>query len=496
MAKKKIDLFEPRIYMDMAIQVMHNSIPEPRDDGKTSPKVGVVLLKPDNTVEMACRGELRLGDHAEFTLIERKNRANNLQGSKLFATLEPCAPGSRRHPKLGCAERIVNARITEVWVGIEDPDPTVDRKGIKFLEDNGIIVHMFDADLQDTIRKENSDFLIQAEERAKNVQIAPPEILLSQTENVERTVAMADFSREELEHFMQKSHLTMKWNTPEFYSVLQQLGLIEKVAENSYRPTGIGFLLFGKNPQLRYPQAVIKASFQRGGKEEIADFSGPLVSQPKQVEAWYQERIPSHIERSSMERKEVYEFPLIVLKEAITNALLHRDYDIEGAPIHLELTDDEIIVRSPGLPVSPLTVAQIQSLSAPSLSRNPKIMYVFNQLHLAEQRGLGLKTIQSLQSEYNLPLPVIQYNAPYLEMVFSRSSQPLRVRKEHAGLKAEEQEGYDFIRRVGGLTKKEYAQVFEYSDRQAERHLKRFQELGLIQKKASGPYTYYELIPT
>jgi len=73
---------------------------------------------------------LSIGDHAEFTLLERKNRSNKLDGAVLFSTLEPCAPGSRHDSKLSCAERIVLARIKEVWIGIVDPDPTVDRKGI------------------------------------------------------------------------------------------------------------------------------------------------------------------------------------------------------------------------------------------------------------------------------------------------------------------------------------------------------------------------------
>src|SRR5438876_2745962 len=74
---------------------------------------------------------------------------NSLDGAKLFATLEPCAPGARKHPKLGCAERIVNARIKEVWVGIEDPDPLVDRQGIKYLQEHGVTVTVFDRDLQE-----------------------------------------------------------------------------------------------------------------------------------------------------------------------------------------------------------------------------------------------------------------------------------------------------------------------------------------------------------
>jgi len=81
MTKKR--QYEPRRLMELAIEVMSQSVPEPRPDGKASPKVGVVLVKPDGMVETACRGELRHGDHAEFTLLERKSRGNKLDGSIL-----------------------------------------------------------------------------------------------------------------------------------------------------------------------------------------------------------------------------------------------------------------------------------------------------------------------------------------------------------------------------------------------------------------------------
>ena len=102
--------FDPKKMMEKAVEVMRNSITERRQDGKTPPAVGVVLCKPDGSIETAFRSELRDGDHAEFTLLERKNRAARLDGSVLFCTLEPCAPKARKPPKLGCAERIVLAR--------------------------------------------------------------------------------------------------------------------------------------------------------------------------------------------------------------------------------------------------------------------------------------------------------------------------------------------------------------------------------------------------
>jgi len=128
--------------MKQAVEVMNHSIPERRKNDP-SPYVGAVLVFPDGTTETAYRGEFREGDHAEYTVLDKKNRHRDLSGCWLFATLEPCAPGARHKPKVSCAERIVNARITDVWFGIEDKNPKVDHGGIDHLEENGVNVHQF-----------------------------------------------------------------------------------------------------------------------------------------------------------------------------------------------------------------------------------------------------------------------------------------------------------------------------------------------------------------
>ena len=77
---------EIRKYQKLSIKVMRDSIQERRADAKPSPYVGAVLVRDDGSVVTAYRGELREGDHAEFTLIERKCRSERLDGYTLFAT--------------------------------------------------------------------------------------------------------------------------------------------------------------------------------------------------------------------------------------------------------------------------------------------------------------------------------------------------------------------------------------------------------------------------
>jgi len=489
------DNIDSRKYMAMAIEVMNKSIQEPRSD-KVSPKVGALLIKPTGEIETAFRGELRQGDHAEFTLLERKNRSASLEGSILFATLEPCAPGARKHPKLSCAERIVNARIGKVWIGIEDPDPAVDRKGIKYLIDNGIEVEMFDADFQEIIRKANRQFIQEAEERAKNIKTDKPAIVLSQKEKVVPNAVLDDLSFKDIERFIKMAKLNVAVNSSELNRIFAQLGLLEE-NDNEFKPTGLGLLLFGKRPQLQYPNALIRATYKTADRgEEIYTAEGALVNQAREIIEWYENHIGKQIDRSSAARRTIYDYPLEVIRESLFNSICHRDYDIEGAPIYFEINDTAIVIKSPGLPVEPLKIEQIQNFNAPSLSRNPKIMYVFEQMNLVEQRGLGFQTINELPVKYNLPLPVVTFDNPYIVFTFPRSLDSL---KEIAGndtlkeLNADELRGYEYIRIVKKTTRKEYENKFGYDTKKAERHLKRMIELGLIQRKGSSTATYYEL---
>lgn len=480
--------FNPREFMELAIKVMESSIQEPRDD-KVSPKVGAVLIKKDGTIETAYRGELREGDHAEFTLLERKNRMESLEGAVLFATLEPCAPGARKHPKLGCAERIVNARIKEVWVGVEDPDPTVDRKGIKFLQENGVTVHMFDSDLQALIRNSNKQFIEEAEERAKIVK-EESSVLLTEKEKAEPKAKFDDLSHPAISDFIQKAKLNASYDSDQFNRIFAQLGFLELI-NDEYVPTGIGFLLFGENPQWSYPNAMIRAVFKTGTRvEKPVNFEGPITSLSQQALEWYADKMNYEIDRSTAERQKIYDYPPEVIREAITNAIVHRDYDIEGAPIYFEINDNSIIIKSPGFPVEPIKLEQIQRFNAPSLSRNPKIMYAFDQLELVEQRGLGFDTIRSLPEEYDLPLPIVTFDEPYLVFTFPRSREALRLLSVGSGieeLSELELKGIELVKSMNEISTSEYADKLEVSQRTASRHLKKFLDLNLVKTNDESP---------
>lgn len=492
---KRVKL-DPRKLMEQAIEVMRESVVEPRDDGKAAPLVGTVLWKPDGTVETACRGELRQGDHAEYSLLERKNVSEKLDGSVLFATLEPCAPGSRHPPKLGCSERIVLARIKEVWVGIEDPDPNVDRKGIQYLKDSGVTVHMFDRDLQEVIREASKDFIAQALVRAEEEKKPKPSIL-SKFEDAVPTASMEKFSAEALDRYRTVAKISDAVRSKAFKQRLLEQGVL-KEEKNRLAPTGFGLLLFGKEPRVMMPQAGLLGTIHYpDGKEETRNFDGPMVLIPEQAEQWLRDKLPSTIDRSRMRHEQVPALPFELVREAVVNGLVHRDYDIAGAKCQLVVTPDTVTVKSPGGPVPPITLGQLQDFSAPMLSRNPQLQYVFARMGLANERGLGMKTLKSVPAQHGLPLPKYSFEDPYLVLTLYRSAASAEAALDPGVLQAlskTERAGWQWLATKESATSGEYATAMRVPNRTALNHLKHLTELGLLERAGAGPTTRYRVV--
>jgi ATP-dependent DNA helicase RecG len=179
------------------------------------------------------------------------------------------------------------------------------------------------------------------------------------------------------------------------------------------------------------------------------------------------------------------------------NALVHRDYGIEGAKCQLMVSPDTLVVKSPGGPIPPITLEQLQSFSAPMLSRNPLLHYVFAKMNLAEERGLGLKSMRDRATKARLPLPKYSWDAPYLVLTLYRSTESATnlVSKATLGaLSNMELVGWAFLSTRTDTTQNEYARYLGINARTAQRHLTHFVELDLLRRTGQARATKYQVI--
>ncbi len=481
MAKdKKLDHND---FMRISIEEMKKSVQEERKPGEVSPKVGVVLVRPDGTYTTAYRGELRDGEHAEYTLLERKCINENLEGCVVYSTLEPCF--ERTPPKLGCCKRIAKARIKKVYVGTSDPFPSVNGKGVRYLLDHGIEVEFYPQELQKEIALLNADFIAYAENKRNEEKQQSSKDYKEDTERIITSVDMRAIDGELLKRFLKLSNISEK----ERDNFLVDMELADN-DQGTLKPTGLGLLLFGKKPQSVYPNAVIKTTLKRGGKViEVNTIEGRLPVQLDEAQKWYERNMPSYINRSEAQRKTVYEYPFEVVRELVCNAVVHRDYSLKGAPIYFEINDRSIVIKSPGLPEPPVTLEQIKSFSAPSFSRNPVIMYVLDKLDYAEQRGLGFETVKDLPRK-NLPLPSVSYNAPYIEFVLPLTMSDAESMYE--GLSSKEIKVYEYILANGEVSSNEIQKHFGIEQKPASRIISKLKEKGYVISIGSARKTVYK----
>ena len=172
------------------------------------------------------------------------------------------------------------------------------------------------------------------------------------------------------------------------------------------RPTLYGLMVFGRDPQA-YPHtlSLFVQCAAYGGVDQAADVlsagegKGRLADQVNRAMGWFR----------SLGRREVYEglyrrdvpaLPEPALREALVNAVIHRDYAITGSQILLEVFDDRVAVTSPGALPNHMTVEQARSGGAPR-SRNEMMANAMVVGGLMERRGRGWLTMRHAMRRFN-----------------------------------------------------------------------------------------------
>ncbi|MCM8748353.1 helix-turn-helix domain-containing protein [Thermomicrobiaceae bacterium CFH 74404] len=276
---------------------------------------------------------------------------------------------------------------------------------------------------------------------------------------------------------------------------LKNLGLIR---EN--RLTRAGALLFAERPQELFPQARLRVGVFKG-VTEIADsheFEGTLWAQLEGATERFRRLLQVRFEVTSgqlslegLRRQEVWEYPLPALREAMINALIHRDYTL-SADVQIRLYDDRLEIWSPGGLPPGITIDDLRQPGHPSYPRNPLLARAFYFANLIEQWGTGTTRIIEQCRQAGLPEPEFREDAGGVRVVFINDLYtPTRLRK--LGLQERQIQAVVFVRHRGSITNREYRQLTGVSNKTAYLDLNDLVQRGILVPAGEGRHVRYEL---
>jgi ATP-dependent DNA helicase RecG len=483
-----------REFMEAAVDEMMKSRAEHQE--KSDPKVGAVLVDEDgNELGRTHRGAIRDGNHAEYQLIERMHGDKSLEGATIYVTLEPCI--KRTPPKQPCAKWIAEARINRTFVGMTDPNPDISGRGIQYLLDHGVQVYFFDLDLIERITAANKEFIDYCESTGRVVDLSDEFEGPSDKERESVVAAtLDDLCMDTIKTYLDRRGVTFEVPSNALWEFMWKNGFLNKNDDSVFVPTVAGVLLFAKCPEDLLPQSKILIEEHVGSEVTTDEITGPLLRFRDKIDSFFRKGMRTFTEIQRYERVAVEEYPVEALREAFFNAVVHRDYR-GGWRIQVSKQRDGIVIRSPGLPLRPITLSRMNTFDAPPFSRNPRIAVTFHHMKWVEERARGLRKIRDLMVARGLRPPVFRTDGSYLVVTFIGQEgawQNVRVQSSFLDeLEPLQQDIVRFLMDEKRISTKVCADRFGVEATTARRHLKSLMKLGVVESKGAGSRIHYVL---
>ncbi len=180
----------------------------------------------------------------------------------------------------------------------------------------------------------------------------------------------------------------------------------------TYLPTNAGVLLFGREVERFFPQCEVTL-VRYGGREMSDEFlrtdiRDTLVETVRRAEIWLLEHMRRGSRMLGLERQDWVQFPQGAMREALVNAVAHRDYSVRGEGIRIALFTDRLECYSPGRLPGHVT---IQNIVEERFSRNETLVQVLADFGLIERLGYGIDRIMRQMADAGLPPPVFRETA-------------------------------------------------------------------------------------
>src|SRR5690554_355696 len=221
--------------------------------------------------------------------------------------------------------------------------------------------------------------------------------------------------------------------------------------------------------------------------------TGTLYQQFLQAMGWLKSKLDIRYDIEgvgSQPRKEIWEIPETVFKEAIINALAHRDYYDKGARITIEVFNDRVEVSNPGGLISGIPKIEFGKRS---LSRNPLIFGLFERIRMVEQVGSGISRMRNLMIEADLTEP--EFNTEGIFTVTLRRPFDFNkwVDRWVDNLTDNRVNIINAIHKNNKVSKRELEEIVGLSPTAIDNNLDALKDLGLIERVGGAKGGYWKI---
>jgi len=282
-----------------------------------------------------------------------------------------------------------------------------------------------------------------------------------------------------------KGRLTVFNGDEPIEEIFGKLGLMENGKINN-----AGMLLFGKNPQKYFDHARVRVVRLKDNITIIGDrwIEGNLFNQFRETEEAIKNFINVRYEINGFEREDIWDYPLEAIREAIANAILHRDY-MRAINVQIKVYDDRIwFYNVGGLPEDWDTEKLLSSHA--SMPRNPTIFNIFYLAGIVESVGSGIERMTNALKDAGLPELKIEANHVDFTLVFLKDVYTEEYLQK-LGLNERQIKAVMYVKEKGRITNREYQELNLCSRNTASNDLKDLTQKGILKesgKKGMGAY--------
>ena len=249
-------------------------------------------------------------------------------------------------------------------------------------------------------------------------------------------------------------------------------------------------VLFGKNVQKYVLQARIKIGKFISDTEVLTTdiVEGNLIQQvDRALEILRTKYLLSYISYEGIHRREKLVYPYDALREALLNAIIHREYFV-SSEIQIRVYEDKLIIGNEAR-LQDITVEDL-SKSHPSRPYNKLIADVFYKAGFIESWGRGTQRIIDECITEGLPIPVYEYKMGFLYLIFSNE----RVNERVNELSETEKKVYLILKEKPNIIQKQLAQEMNYTEQYIRKIIKVLKDKEMIERIGSDKNGYWKTI--